>query len=387
MNGGDDIVLGSDVGVRFGKSIQHPGAYPLPPFATSPAEVKSFRSEFASRLDVEELAEGRSNNYDIDERVTAGYAMTELQLTPALMLLPGVRYEHTKATAIGYDFDPDAETLTEQRGEKNYGRFFPMVHLRYALSSGTNLRASFTNTIARPNFVDLVPYRIRDDEDLAIGNPDLDPTTARHFDLLLEHYDQRIGVLTAGLFYKQLTDPIFVFTEDNTLGGETEQPRNGESGTIRGIELAAQKQLRFLPAPFNGLGLFANYTYTDSEAELPGGRKARLQGQADHVFNTALSYDRRGFTGQISLNYHDDYVDEYGGDSGDPDERFEDIYVDRRLQLDFSASQRVNGRATIFLELINLTNEPYRAFQGVGERPIQMEYYERWGRLGVRYSW
>jgi TonB-dependent receptor len=387
LNGGGDIVLGTDVGARFGRSIRYPGSYPLPPFATAPGEVKSFRSRFAARLDVEESLEGQSNDYDIDERVAAAYLMSELQLTSALMLLPGVRYEHTKAKSMGFDFDPDAETLTEQRAEKSYGRFFPMVHLRYGFSARTNLRAAFTNTIARPNFVDLVPYRIRDDEDLAIGNPDLEPTTARHLDLLLEHYDDRIGVLSAGLFYKRLTDPIFVFTEENTLGGETEQPRNGESGTILGVELAAQKQLRFLPGALSGLGLFANYTYTDSDAQLPGGRKARLQGQADHVFNTALSYDRRGFTGQLSLNYHDDYVDEYGGDAGDPDEHFEDVYVDRRLQLDFSASQRVNGRATIFLELINLTNEPYRVFQGVTDRPIQMEYYERWGRLGLRYTW
>ena len=40
-----------------------------------------------------------------------------------------------------------------------------------------------------------------------------------HFDLLLEHYDRRIGVLSAGAFYKRLSDPIFLFTEENDLGG------------------------------------------------------------------------------------------------------------------------------------------------------------------------
>lgn len=194
-------------------------------------------------------------------------------------------------------------------------------------------------------------------------------------------------MISAGLFYKQITDPIFIFVTPNDLGGEPEQPRNGESAWIRGIELAVQQQLSLLPAPLDGLGIFANYTFTDSEATLPGGRVAPLQGQADHVFNTALSYEKRRFSGQVSLNYHADFVDEYGDDTGTPDETFEDIHTDRHLQLDASASMRSTPRSTVFLELMNLTNEPFRAFQGVRERPVRIEYYERWARLGMRFSW
>jgi TonB-dependent receptor len=193
--------------------------------------------------------------------------------------------------------------------------------------------------------------------------------------------------MSAGVFYKRLSDPIFLFTTDNELGGQDVQPGNGDAGTIRGVEVALQQQLRFLPAPFDGLGVYANYTYTDSEATLPGGREARLQGQADHVFNTAVSYERGVFSGQVSLNYHDNYVGEYGGDEGTVEEELEDVYIDRHMQLDASASLRTTNRSALFVELVNLTNEPFKAYQGVRERPIQMEYYERWGRLGFRYSW
>jgi hypothetical protein len=93
------------------------------------------------------------------------------------------------------------------------------------------------------------------------------------------------------------------------------------------------------------------------------------------------------FSGQVSLNYHDNYVGEYGGDEGTVEEELEDVYIDRHMQLDASASLRTTNRSALFVELVNLTNEPFKAYQGVRERPIQMEYYERWGRLGFRYSW
>jgi len=88
------------------------------------------------------------------------------------------------------------------------------------------------------------------------------------------------------------------------------QPDNGRSADVLGFEFALQQQLRFLPVPFDGLGIYANYTYTDSEGVLPEGREAKLLGQADHTLNAALSYERAGFSGQLSFNFVDEYVDE-----------------------------------------------------------------------------
>lgn len=379
-DGADDIILGGQVGSAWGRGLRYPGAYPQTPFATSPADVRGFADRFGAELETERDLEEETNDYDLDERITAGYLMAEVNLASNLQLVPGVRYEHTGFRSAGFDFDPDEETLAETAAENDYGSWFPMAHLRWELAPRTNLRAAYTTAIARPNFYDLVPYRLRDDEDLSIGNPALAPMLARNVDLLVEHYDARIGVASAGVFYKRLSDPIFRFTEDNDLGGETEQPRNGENGEIRGAEVALQRQLRELPFPLDGLGIYANYTFTDSDARLPGGREVRLQGQARHVFNTALSYERPRWWVQASLNYHDRYASEYA------DEAAEDLFVDRHLQLDASVQARVTRDGAFFLELVNLTNEPYVVYQGTRERPVQQEYYRSWGRLGFRVS-
>jgi TonB-dependent receptor len=370
-----DLTLGTDYGQPFDESLRYPGDYALPAVGTSPDQVTQFVAAHQGQLDREVVVEADTEDYDLDERVIAGYLMSEINLTADILLVPGVRYEHTRVLTSGFDFDSDTEVLTPLSDERSYGQIFPMAHLRWAVGPETNLRAAFTTSVQRPNFFDLVPYRVRDDPDLVVGNPDLEPTRSRAFDLLLERYDRRIGVMSAGLFYKRLSSPIFLFVEDNSQGGETEQPRNGESGWIRGAEVSVQRQL------FAGLGIYGNYTFTDSEAELPTGRSVRLQGQADHMFNAALSFERAGFSTQVSVNYHNDYVVEYA------EEDHEDVYIDNHLQLDLSAGYQVTPEGRLFLELVNLTNEPLVAYQGVRQRPIQMEYYRPWGRLGVRYVW
>jgi len=372
--------LGQQVGMEPGLGIRSPAEYPHPPFRTSATDVHDFMHTFGVVMEHEIDLEADTNDYDLDERVSAGYLMAEIDLTPSLRIVPGVRYERTSFTSAGFEWDADTETLLPTDGSRSYGNLFPTVHVKYSPGEYTNLRAAFTSTIARPGFFQLVPYRLRDDEDLVLGNPELEPTTARNFDLMFEHYSRRIGVLSLGAFHKRLTNPIFIFTEDNDFGGETEQPRNGEEGTITGLEFSVQQRLSFLPAPFDGFSIYANYTWTSSESALPSGRTVSLQGQPDHVGNLALSYERGPFWGQVSTNFHDLYVSEYG------EEAFEDVFVDRSLRLDASFNARVMESGSIFLELVNLTDEPYVAYQGDPSRPIQMEYYQRWGRLGWRMA-
>jgi TonB-dependent receptor len=376
-----DLILGQGIGKAFDFSNFQPGSeYGFVPRATTPGEVKNFVSDRSGQLESEANIEADSEDFDLNERVFGGYVMTELNLSEAFMIMPGVRYEYTDFEADGFNWDSETETLTPTVSDNSYGNIFPHLHMRYRLSDQTNLRAAYSSAIARPSYFSLIPYRVRDDEDLAIGNPELDPTTSNNLDFLLEHYDARIGVLSAGVFYKSINDPIFTFVEENSLGGDTEQPRNGESGDIFGFELSAQQQLNFLPGALGGLGIYANYTFTDSEGTLPDGRTANLAGQADHAFNTALSYERGGFSGQVSFNFRDSYVDAYGDDEA------EDEFVGSRHQLDFSASYRVNDQGTIYMELLNLTNQPFVLYQGFEERERQREYYRPWGTIGIRIN-
>jgi TonB-dependent receptor len=371
-----------EIGVPFDafKDFQPGDEYEFTPVTTTPGDVESFVADREDELEGEVDLEAQTENFDLNERVLAGYVMTELNVSDRFMILPGIRYEYTDFTGDGFSFDPDTEELTPTTSENTYGNVFPHLHTRFRVNPATNLRASYSTAIARPDFFDLIPYRIRDDEDRQLGNPELDPTTANNFDLLVEHYNETIGVLSAGVFYKSLSDPIFTFIEDNDLGGEDEQPRNGESASVLGVELAVQQQLRFLPGFLSGFGFYGNYTWTDSDATLADGREAAFAGQAQHSGNLALSYERSGFSGQLSFNFRDSYVDSYGGEAA------EDEFVGSRQQIDFSASYRINNSGTVYVELLNLTNQPFVLYQGFEERERQREFYRFWGTIGVRLT-
>jgi hypothetical protein len=105
-------------------------------------------------------------------------------------MIAGVRIENTSQEYQGnqYDADEDENTLTDKVSD-SYINILPGLHLKYDFNKTTILRAAWTNTLARPNYFSLVPYReiTREDNEIAIGNPDLIPTTSMNFDLMFEN--------------------------------------------------------------------------------------------------------------------------------------------------------------------------------------------------------
>ena len=388
---GDDDLLMSQFVDNEDYEI-HGGDYRVGP-SPDPKKVRDF---FKANRDKDGKLEGEINredsdgeNYSATENIYAFYGMVTLNLSN-LMVLTGFRTEMSTVDYTGnevaFDEDGDYDKTTEVSNDDSYSHFLPMIHLRYSLSPQTNIRAAFTSGLARPNYYSLVPYKIvfREDEEMVIGNPGLVPTTAYNFDLLAEHYLPGIGIASGGIFYKALDNIIYTSYYDQVGGSydgfEVEQMVNGETATLFGVEVNWQQELSFLPGPLSGLGLYANYTYTSSEADLPERKAISLPGQAGNVANFAISYEKFGFQGRLSFNYHGSYIDEVG------DEKEEDIYYDDHLQVDFSSSYQVIPGLQVYFEAINLTDEPLRYYIGKEDRPIQREYYSWWTHVGIKYN-
>jgi TonB-dependent receptor len=379
----DDVMLADHLGFQPPSIID--GRYDPGPFQDF-EQMRALRPT----LEMERDFETEAGDYEATEDIAAGYAMTDFRLGTGVRILGGLRYEHTSNDYTGYDVEFDDEgDYVETRpltNSSSYGQLLPMVHFTYSFAERTNLRAAVTRTLARPDYYDLVPYNIvlREDNEIERGNPDIQPTVAWNVDLMAEHFFESVGLVSGGLFYKQLDDFIYFFTTREEIDGdiwEITQPRNGESATLRGVELALQGQMQFLPEPLDGLGLYANYTFTDSEATFPGARASSLPGQSKHVGNLALSYEKGGFNGRISVNYHGKFIDEAGETAAD------DIYYDNHVQLDLSVSQGIFGdKAQIFFQALNLTNEPLRYYIGTEDRVLQEEYYSWWAMFGVKLN-
>lgn len=343
------------------------------------------------------FVDSRAEDYEGFEYTGASYAMTELNFGDFTTIL-GARYANISTSYTAYEVEyTQSGDLVRQANELNDDRtfnfFLPMAHIKYTPQDQLNLRFAWTNTYSKPNYYDLAPYRIvnREDDEVELGNPDLDPTLSMNFDLMAEYYFSSVGVISAGVFYKDIQDFRYLRLSEyqgnvpGLAGFEAEQPVNGGSADVAGFELNLQQQLAFLPGFASGFGIFANYTYTWSEAEILGEtndvvRKISLPGQAQDVANVAISYEKGGFSGRLSANYNSAFVDELRNASNS------DRFYDEHLQIDFSANQQITSKMVVFVEMMNLTNEPVRYFSGRPDRPEQQEYYSIWGSAGIKLN-
>jgi TonB-dependent receptor len=365
-----------------------PAGYAPFPGINADASRSLFNSVRGARFELNR--EGDAASYDATERVAAGYAMAELFVGDKLMILPGVRYESTRVEYDGFDvrYDADGDYVASLpvSGSDTYGVFMPGLHVRYAMTPESSLRAAYTRTLARPNYYDLVPYQLvfQEDNEIQRGNSSLKPTTSHNLDLMAERYFRSVGMISGGVFYKRLADYIYPFRIRETNFGdvyEVTQPLNGDSATLWGMELAFQNQFRSLPAPLDGLGVYANYTWTDSSADFPGrAETSTLPGQSAHIGNVSVWYEKYGFSARSSWNFHGKYVDAVGEDAAS------DVFYDNRVQWDVSLGQRLTRNIQLYVDALNLTNTPLRYYIGTTDRPIQEEYYRWWTMFGVKVN-
>ncbi|MBN2241619.1 MAG: TonB-dependent receptor [Acidobacteria bacterium] len=383
----DDLYLADLLDGSYNKRSLLDGRYAFNPWFIGDRTGRDLRSDMEGEADLEEdLAD-----YDGTENTYASYGQLELKPTEKATVLAGARYEYVDAEFTSKELTLDEEgdilSIDPVTASRDYDFFLPMVHFRYEIARNTNLRWAMTRSYSRPDFEWIVPTTLINEEDGEIerGNPDLKPTSSWNFDLMGEHYfGSSVGVVSGGFFYKRTSDNIFVTrTEIEREEGtyEVTEPRNLRGGHILGGEFAYQNTFRFLPSPMDGLGVYFNWTVADSGGDLFGREDLdnRLPGQAESLGNFAVSYEKYGFSGRLSMNYHSSYLSEVDLDGPEGD-----VYIDRHFQIDLSLSQKIVQNWRVFAEFINLNNEPWRLYIGERDRPVQEEYYSWWGTFGVK---
>lgn len=349
--------------------------------------VTAYRDIFENADFKDRGAPSVTGDYQADEDILAAYVQNKLEWDSTTLLF-GARLEQTKNSGEAFEYDLDTDSAILVDASKSYTKFFPSVHLRQELESGLIVKAAYSTGLRRPNFEDLVPYFIIEDREsgsgtLEIGNIGLKPTYAHNLDLTGEFYIAPTGLISAGVFYKNLSDPIFK-ARSELVGGEFDgfrmtRPENGNSGYLYGAELNWQQSLNFLPGALSGLGFIANYTHTKSEADLPFGiGKTELNGTSRHTFNLALQYDIAKLSTQLAYNYRSEYIDSF--DTANPGLN---VYWDGRGTLDYTASYKLTKDLSVFLEATNLTDSKGIRYQGDRSRVYEHEQFGRAWQLGI----
>jgi TonB-dependent receptor len=331
------------------------------------------------------------DTYYGNETLAAGYVEGKLTLNK-LDIITGLRYENTGFTYNGniVSFDDKGGYVSTNRVAVNSGfdGFFPSLNLKYAIDQRTNLRAAATRSLSRPGYYDLVPWQEVETrrKRMKIGNPELDQSTSTNLDFLFEHYLKSLGLISGGIFYKNIDNYIYesIYTQQ---GGafdkyQVTQTVNGANAHVYGYEIAWQQQLTFLPGFLNGFGIYGNYTQIQSKFTVPNlesERTVRLPSMRPKVGNASLSYEKYGFSGRISVNFYETFISELAEKQAD------DLMEKGRVQLDFSASQKINKKITVFLGISNLNNTQTILDYGDG-RPNDHKYFSTWANAGFKFN-
>jgi TonB-dependent receptor len=331
------------------------------------------------------------DSYNGNESLAAAYGMGKLTLNK-LDIITGLRYERTafnyNGNIVNFDNTGNYVSTNKVNTKSSFEGFFPSLNLKYALNSRTNFRAAVTRSLSRPGYYSLVPWQEVEPKRkrMKIGNPFLDQATSTNVDLLFEHYLKSLGLISGGVFYKNINNYIYesIYTQvgGNFNGYQVTQTVNGANAHVYGYEIAWQQQLTFLPGFLNGFGIYGNFTHIQSKFKVPGlvsERTVRLPSMRPKVGNASLSYEKYGFSGRISLNFYDTFISELA------DVEANDLMEKGRTQLDFSASQKITKGFSVFMGINNITNAQIILDYGDG-RPNDHKYYSAWANIGFKYN-
>ena len=329
--------------------------------------------------------------YDDTENVFAGYGQYDVTFFGRLNFLVGLRAEVTNAVYGANANSPGSDpTLASSyhfvNRPVNYTDFFPTAQIRYEIIPNIlQTRLAYSTAIGRPAFNQVTAATVVNEANLTIttGNPNLRPTTANNFDFTLEYNPTKDSVFEVDLFDKEFDNYIFTRTVRTVINNQIFDENtflNSGTAYARGIELAFEEHLRFLPGPLGGLGFTANYTYVDSEGRTRQTDHTKLPFTSPNVYNVAVFYEKYGFTISLAGQYTDHNLSSVGS-------TFRlDQYFDSRFTLDLAASYMTPYGVGVYFNAKNLTNAPWRIYEGEANRPIQREYYDITYEFGMKFK-
>lgn len=366
-----------------------------------------------------------SANYDLIERIPAGYLMNTIELASRVRLVAGVRFEATHEDTLS--FDSTANTLSYHAGG-DYLNVLPSASLRFALDKDSDIRLVYGRGLARPDPQELSaavsqPTLNQTPVTISLGNPNLKAEQANNYDVLYERTFSHTGLLQAGYFYKDLTNPIVstqyysTKTFPDVPPGSTvlvSQSINAGSAYVQGFEIGFQQRMAYLPSVMGGLGISANYSHTASTArDLPlRTDQPALLRDAPNTWNISPTYDTKRFSMRVGMTYDDAMIYAYqyqnlaykldangnpvvvngvlqtvsnpqvNGTKGPAG----DNYLYAHYQFDTQASYNLPRGFQVYAYGLNLNNEVFGFYNGGTQYVVQREYYHPTYAGGIRWT-
>ncbi len=273
---------------------------------------------------------------------------------------------------------------------KRYNDLLPSANLRFEVGDDSVLRLAASRTMARPDYSALAgPINLSPPPDLnaanAVGsgsgsNPFLDPVRSNNIDLAYEWYFAPRALLSASVYYMDLTSYITVGRERQQFLSFNQQNPSGilvpydltvpinSSGSVKGVELAWQQPLG------EQFGFFANFTYADGEEDGGGD----LVGTSKNTANLGGYFENERFNVRLNYNYRSEF---YSGL-----DRASAFSQDSVGNVSASFGYKINDMLSLSLDGLNLNNPTLKYYAASPDQPRAFLKNGRQYYLNLRFS-
>jgi TonB-dependent receptor len=329
--------------------------------------------------------DGRNNalayagTFSIDEDFTEGYSRLDWGFDVGSLPLSGnlgIRYVRRELDSRGNLLSGAGAPLpTDYRGTDR--EWLPSAIAKLEITDKLLLRGGAARVVAFPNTEDLnngvsLNNNAVFDNGVQItpgtgsgGAPGLKPFKADQYDLSLEYYYNDSGMLSAGVFYKDISTFIVQRQSAESYGGINyfiNRKVNGDHATVKGAEVLAQVPFTFLPDPLDGFGMVATYTYIDSSTPIKDvtGASMTFPGLSKNNANLIFYYEKGPFSTRLAYNWRDEYLVGLSAAATG-------VYNDRYKDLAATVSYDFTDKLSMQLQATNLLDSKQRTYDGSRE--------------------
>ncbi|MDM7202796.1 MAG: TonB-dependent receptor [Thermodesulfobacteriaceae bacterium] len=292
--------------------------------------------------------------YKGKDRTYALFLQDEIMLHEKLTLFIGFRQDFWKAYD-GYENQVGNPGYPKSYPSKSASSFNPKFALLYKPLEGTALRASIGRAFRPPTLTELYVER-RHGGNIYRGNPNLDPETVISWDIGVEQKIWKGAKFSLTFFENHLKDLVYnKLVKDQPI--RIYDRVNVGKAKSRGVELDIEQKLK------NGLRLFANLTYTDSEVTKnkanPSIEGKRLTLIPLWRYNLGLEFAK----GKTSAYLVGRYVDKwYGNDDNSDKTNYVYGSYDPHFVVDGRIAYNITNSAKLSFAVDNIFNNRYYQF-------------------------
>ncbi|WP_442678589.1 TonB-dependent receptor [Sphingomonas sp. ASY06-1R] len=341
-------------------------------------------------------------DWQVIERTKGGYIELNNSFplgTMTLRLNAGARYVGTTVSS--------SATLANSpvRVKHDYNNFLPSANAVLEFTPDVLVRAAYGRSLTRPSLSALniagpvFGYDTRTVSNL--GNPFLKPYLSNDYDLNFEWYFAKGGLLSAGVFYKDIISSLTtsivtqkvpeqywaaIYADPRYNAAYQADPatvpytfttavNTPDGNRVKGVELTANVPFSIISDRLSAVGIASNYTYVHARD---------TTGLSPNSYNLTVYYDTGSCGIRASLNHRDSYLISIPGGNGNAAAR-----KSGSTQVDVSAYWNLTKRLTLNLQGINVNNQRERYYDtGDGTQFLTREYTGT-GRTilaGIRYQ-